>query len=1261
MKKIFTLLLVMMGFFAQSMYAEPLKNPDPAKTYMIQHSSGLFLTVDGNSAKIMSAGSGTSQKFTFEIVADAENTYNIKLEDGRYLGSDGSYTVKFLEDPADDFTRFTFWECTEVDHVKMWNLGRNAYFGTDQNNDGAGVYSDKNGYDGKHAWRFVEASDGLIYSALETAIANAKNNVAEKPVSESFTQEGVDAYNAAIATAEAALESATEQSEVNEAAANLSAFTNAVNYLFNAISYANETLAAANIGDTTGSYPQASADALSAAIAEAVATWASADPEAYNAAVPVLNNAVATFGNTRYVFVPEAGKKYYFVNTYNNLMLGVNSNGEAVLANPTAEDNQKFEFVPVEGLSVAFNLKIADGSGYLAYKGGWNSTTLADPAQEAAQIFFDIVDLEKKVYTLNRFNFNGAWASDENNPGSLIYTNKSRNQLNAKWQILEVVDGEFLTIGLEKAIENAENYISKAVVGEEPGNYPQSAVDALSAALNTAKNAVPASQQDVNDITDTLNAAINAFLAEKIDPFFIPEENTAYRFSVRKYSSKFMTNNDGAIGTSEFTAGNTAQHWTFIPVEGAKYTYIIKNDGKALSYEGTAIEVADADAPKWTVVYTATIDNIPYFALVEYDDPTKVLTFGSGTNFSIQNLDKGSNAHQSRFLRVDLPNDPYVFNLERAVANARYTLENIDRGNEIGQWSDAKCEAFAAVINAADALRGATQEEVDAKTSELNQARTDFINNPNAVIKDELEAAIAAAYAKAAAAQIGIEVGQYYESAIEAFEAQIAVFEESAKTVTDQEACDALTEEVIAATEAFAGNTEIQPVADVLNDAIECAEALYEAEKDNIGTDQGQRPQEAVDAFAAAIAAAKAVSAPEVTDLEALLDARYAFINGAISVNRTPLRKAINEAEAEEFSDLKAGDFNGYYPQENIDAFNAALVAAKEAEADMTKTQEEIDACTKALNDAMTALRKSVVTVKFTELDSAIAKAEAALAGATVIGSGEGQCPQAVVDALNSALAEAKAIDRAAINQASVDTQAETLNSAIAKFTEDLIASTGLVQAIADAQEILDNATQGFKPGNYPVSAINGLSEAIAAANGTADNAESTQADLIAAIETLKAAVESFKAQAIPAHDLTAINAAIAEAEAFIAESGVQDFGLEMALADAKDIVADADNHTKAEIEKARTALIKALEYARENAGIDSVASGKLNVYANAGGIVVEGISGKTIVAVYTLDGRTVTIAETYGPSCSVELSAGKYVVAIRTANVTESNIIIVK
>ena len=309
----------------------------------------------------------------------------------------------------------------------------------------------------------------------------------------------------------------------------------------------------------------------------------------------------------------------------------------------------------------------------------------------------------------------------------------------------------------------------------------------------------------------------------------------------------------------------------------------------------------------------------------------------------------------------------------------------------------------------------------------------------------------------------------------------------------------------------------------------------------------------------------------------------------------------------------------------------------------------------------MAALRKSVVSVKFTDLDSAIAKAEAAIAGATVVGPGEGQCPQAVVDALNSVLTEAKAIDRAAINQASVDTQVEALNSAIATFTEELIANTGLEQAIANAQDILDNATQGFKPGNYPVSAINGLTEAIAAANATAENAESTQADLIAALDTLKAAVETFKAQAVPAHDLSGINAAIAEAEDFIAESGVQDFGLEMALADAKNIVADADNHTKSEIEKARTALIKALEYARENAGIDSIASGKLNAYTNANGIVVEGISGKTIVAVYTLDGRTVTIAETYGPSCSIDLSAGKYVVAIRTANATESNIIIVK
>lgn len=1262
MRKILSLVVVMMCFFAQGLRAEALLTPDPSKTYMIQHSSGLFMTVDGNSLKIMQAGSGTSQKFTFVPVEGAdEPTWNIKCEDGRYIASDKGYTQVFLSDPADTFTHYTFWESHEADHVKLWNVGRSAYVGTDANSDGSGIFSDKSGNDGKHAWKFVEATDGLLTSGLESTIATAEATLSDLKGSDSFTSDAESVLTAAIAAANGVLSGATEQSQIKEAASTLSAFVAAVKTFNGTLAGAISLRAGASVGDSTGDYPQEAADAFDAAIAAAKAAWAGATAATLAEANTALNAAVTAFNSARIVFNAEAGKKYYIINTYSNLMMAVSAKNEAVLDTPTAADNQKWEIVPVEGSSVAFNLKLSDGN-YLARKGDWNTTVVTDPSENVAKFEFEIIDLVNKVYGLKKFNESG-WvymAADNQSAGQTIYTNKPMTNV-SQWQIKEVVDGELLTMGFDAAVAAAEDYIAKAVVGEEAGNYPQEALDAIKAALAAAKANTATTQEQLNEVVATLQAAINDFIAAKIDPFFTPRENTAYRFSVRKYSGKFMTNNDGsAKSTSEFAAGNAGQHWTFQPVEGAKHTFIVKNDGKVLDYDGNVTEMADADAPKWTVVYCTTAGNLDYFALVQYDDPTKVVTFSSGNNFVIQSLNKGNDVHQARFLRVDPAHDPNIYNLEVAIANARYTLDNIDRGNEIGQYSDAKCEAFAAVIAAAEALAGATQEEVDAKAAELNRARTDFVNNPNSVIKDELDAAIAAAKAKAGAAEVGVAVGQYLMSAIQEFEAKIAGFEADAKQVSDQEACDALTEEVKAATEAFAGHAEAQPAATVLADAITCCEALYEAEKDNVGTDMGQRPQEAVDGFAAAIAAAKAVANPDVTDLDALLDAREAFLAGAVSVDRTPLRKAIAAAQADEFADLKGGDFDGYYPQDKIDAFNAALAAATAAEADMTKTQDEVNACTKALNDAMTDLRKSVVSVKFANLDRELAAAEAALAGVTAVGDGEGKCPQSVFDAFKAVITEAKAIDRAAINQAGVDAMVAKLGEAIVTFNTAVVAGTGINDVIAAATALLDGAEQGFKPGNYPASAIEGLRSAIAAAQATVGAEGTTQADLLAAVAALKAAMEDFKTQAVPAHDLTDIKAAIAEAEKFIAETGMDDFLLSMALDEAREVVANSDQYTKSEVKKAQENLEKALDFARQTAGIAAVGADSLSVRVEGGRIIVDGIAGKAIVAVYTVDGRMVLRAEA-AAACELSLSAGKYIVAVSAEGVSMTRVVIVK
>lgn len=213
-------MFVMLGLMASKAYAEALTNPDPAKTYNIVHSSKLLLSVDGNSLKIMNVGDAL-QKFTVEVFGTTEEgatIYNIKSENGKYVGSDRGYTHVFLEDPADPYAQYTIWESHEADHVKLYNVGRGAYMGSDNNNAGSGVYSDKPGTDGKHAWAFVEARDGVVYDVLETAIANAEAVVAEAVVGTtpgSYPQSAIDELNAAIAAAKALL-SSQDQKEVNE-------------------------------------------------------------------------------------------------------------------------------------------------------------------------------------------------------------------------------------------------------------------------------------------------------------------------------------------------------------------------------------------------------------------------------------------------------------------------------------------------------------------------------------------------------------------------------------------------------------------------------------------------------------------------------------------------------------------------------------------------------------------------------------------------------------------------------------------------------------------------------------------------------------------------------------------------------------------------------------------------------------------------------------------------------------------------------------
>ena len=162
----------------------------------------------------------------------------------------------------------------------------------------------------------------------------------------------------------------------------------------------------------------------------------------------------------------------------------------------------------------------------------------------------------------------------------------------------------------------------------------------------------------------------------------------------------------------------------------------------------------------------------------------------------------------------------------------------------------------------------------------------------------------------------------------------------------------------------YAAKAPVDPAVEAaraeLNAAIarEIDEALYTAES--------------VAAYKAALADAKAL-------LERM-DATIEQLNAALEALRTTLvvkpvdRTALEAAIADEVTDLSV------YTDETAHAYTEALAAAKTMAAKADATQEEIDAATKALTDAKTALvAKSAVVYGDVNRDGAIDTADAVL------------------------------------------------------------------------------------------------------------------------------------------------------------------------------------------------------------------------------------------------------------------------------------------
>lgn len=235
---------------------------------------------------------------------------------------------------------------------------------------------------------------------------------------------------------------------------------------------------------------------------------------------------------------------------------------------------------------------------------------------------------------------------------------------------------------------------------------------------------------------------------------------------------------------------------------------------------------------------------------------------------------------------------------------------------------------------------------------------TSLADNATVDDKNELLSAISAANVKLGNAVAGGGPGNYPQSAIDTFEAAIAIAQE----VFDDPA--ATTEQVDKAVsdledaEAVFDAAKISSVNKAsLISAISSASAKVEGAV--AGREPGQYPQSAINAFSRAIFSAQRVAndndatQAEVDQALRYLQAAETLFDAAkiANVNKAALTLAISGASSK-VENAIAGSGVGQYPQSAIDAFRTAIGKAQAVVSDASATQAEVDQAVKDLETA---------------------------------------------------------------------------------------------------------------------------------------------------------------------------------------------------------------------------------------------------------------------------------------------------------------------
>ena len=129
-------------------------------TLFVMHSSGNHLKMASDyGGQLEAANAANPQQMT--IVPNGNGYYYIKTTGNRYLSKVNTWNTSFVTDSTTDNALFSF-EQAQGAYVRIRCKGNGLCLGTDSNDAGSKVFSDKNGSDIKHFWFFSDKANGTV-------------------------------------------------------------------------------------------------------------------------------------------------------------------------------------------------------------------------------------------------------------------------------------------------------------------------------------------------------------------------------------------------------------------------------------------------------------------------------------------------------------------------------------------------------------------------------------------------------------------------------------------------------------------------------------------------------------------------------------------------------------------------------------------------------------------------------------------------------------------------------------------------------------------------------------------------------------------------------------------------------------------------------------------------------------------------------------------------------------------------------------------